>query len=336
MSVYIDRKYLLLISNRLRNFRQKNEDLFNFSCPFCGDSKKNQLKARGYVFRKNNDYFVCCHNCNTSTTFAKFLKFVDSNQYKHYILDRYTSGENGKSNYQKPKFELRGPKPLDVLSKKKLSLSSIDTLSADHPARKYIENRKIPLSFYSEIYYTSNFKSFLDTDFPDHGKEDVPEDERIVLVFKNEKEEITNLSGRALGNSKIRYCTVKVSDEKKLYGLHRMSRKDRVYVVEGQFDSFFLPNCVASGDSNLGSVPEYLGGCDCVLVFDCEPRNKDIVRQIGKAVDAGHQVVIWPNDIEQKDINDMVLSGIDVKTVIENNIYTGLVAKMKFMSWKRC
>lgn len=336
MSVYIDRKYLLLVSSSLQLFKQKNDDLFNFRCCFCGDSKKNKLKARGYVYRKNNDYFYTCHNCHTSTTFAKFLKFVDANQYKHYVLERYTNGDNNKSNYQKPTFELKGPKPSEMLLKKKLSIESIDKLPSDHPARKYIEDRKIPLSFYEEIYYTSNFKDFLDQDFPDHDKEEVPNDERIVLVFKNERGDITNLSGRAVGQSKIRYCTVKVSDEKKLYGLHRLRKSERVYVVEGQFDSFFLPNCVASGDSNLCGVAEFLSDSECVLVFDNEPRNREIVRQIGKAIEAGHSVVIWPSDLEQKDINDMVLAGIDVKSIVEGNIYTGPAANLKYINWKRC
>lgn len=336
MSVFIDRKYLLLVSSRLELFKQKNDDLFNFRCPYCGDSKKNKLKARGYIYRKNNDYFFVCHNCHVSTTFSKFLHFVESSQHRQYILERYTNGDNNKSNYKKPSFELTGPKPSEILLKKKLSIQSIKKLPEDHPARKYIEKRKIPLSFYDEIYYTSNFKDFLDKDFPNHNKEDVPNDERVVLVFKNEKGDITNLSGRALGSSKIRYCTVKVSDEKKLYGMHRLSRKDRVYVVEGQFDSFFLPNCVASGDSNLGSVPEYLGDCECVLVFDNEPRNKDIVKQVERAINSGYSVVIWPNDISQKDINDMVLGGLDVRSIIENNTYSGPTAKLKFIEWRKC
>ncbi len=95
MSVYIDRKYLLLISSRLQQFKQKKEDLFNFRCLYCGDSKKNKLKARGYVYRKSNDYFFICHNCGKSTTFAKFLEHVDGTTYKQYILERYATGETG-------------------------------------------------------------------------------------------------------------------------------------------------------------------------------------------------------------------------------------------------
>lgn len=337
MSVYIDRKYLGMVSHKLELYKQKNNDLFNFRCPFCLDSKKNRTKARGYIYRKGNDYYFRCHNCSVSITFGNFLKTIDQSSYKAYVLERYAAGDNGHSNYKKPTFdELKGNAFEKLANKFSVSIETIDSLPDEHYAKDYIRNRSIPVAFWGEIYYTDNFKDFMDRDFPDHGKDDLPTDDRIVLLYMNEAGEVTNVAGRALGDTKLRYLTVKVTDEKKLFGLQRLSRKDRVYVVEGQFDSFFLPNCLASGDSNLGSVPEYLGGCDCVLIFDNEPRNKDIVRQIGKAVDAGYQVVIWPSDVEFKDINDMAVSGYDYRTTIENNIYKGPAAKLKFMSWKRC
>ena len=117
MSVYIDRKYLLLMSSRLDRFSQKKDDLYNFRCPLCGDSKKNTLKARGYVHRKANDYYYMCHNCGVSTTFGNFLKSIDETMYRQYTLDRYKDGENGHSNYKKPKFVLSGPKPTERLIK---------------------------------------------------------------------------------------------------------------------------------------------------------------------------------------------------------------------------
>ncbi len=106
MSVYIDRKFLGFVSSKLEQYKQKNTDLYNFRCPYCGDSQKNKLKARGYVYRKSNDYFFICHNCGKSTTFAKFLEHVDGTTYKQYILERYATGQTGYgSNVKKPDFE---------------------------------------------------------------------------------------------------------------------------------------------------------------------------------------------------------------------------------------
>jgi transcription elongation factor Elf1 len=358
MSVWIDRKYLLLVSSRLERFAQKKDDLFNFRCPFCGDSKKNKLKARGYVFRKNNDYFYTCHNCHLGTTFSKFLKHIDSHTYSQYALERYSNGENGHSNYTKPNFDLSGPKASEVFSGKGTDLQdnrresrvnirnisvpglvSVDKLEPDHYARKYIEGRKIPEQFWNEVFYTEKYKDFMDTAFPDHGKEDIPNDDRIVLFYTDKEGNITNVTGRALGQSKVRYCTVKITEDKKLFGLHRLQLDKIVYVLEGQFDSFFIENSVASGDSNLGSAAEYLDVSEVVLVYDREPRNKDIVKQINKAIQNDYAVVLFPDTVEGKDINEMILSGMsseEIMSVMKENTFQGLTAKLKFVDWRKC
>ena len=359
MSVYIDRKFLGFVSSKLEQFKQKQTDLYNFRCPYCGDSQKNKLKARGYVYRKSNDYFFICHNCGKSTTFAKFLEHVDGTSYKQYILERYATGETGYgSNVKKPDFEqLKGnayARLQSTLNKptgdsettesvgrtsRAFAHYSIVNLPEEHYARDYIKKRKIPENFWSEILFVPKFKDFLDEEFPNHGKDEVPNDDRIVLFYTNEKSEITNVAGRALSDTKIRYVTVKVSDEKKLFGLHRMQKENRIYVVEGQFDSFFLPNCVASGDSNLGGVAAVFPELNVVLVYDNEPRNRDIVKQIEKSIDSGYTVCLFPEHTKGKDINEMIQNGLtaeEIKGIIDNNTFSGLSAKLKFTHWKRC
>ena len=359
MSVYIDRKFLGFVSSKLEQYKQKQTDLYNFRCPYCGDSQKNKLKARGYVYRKSNDYFFICHNCGKSTTFAKFLEHVDGTTYKQYILERYATGQTGYgSNVKKPDFEqLKGnayARLQSTLNKptgdsettesvgrtsRAFAHYSIVNLPAEHYARDYIKKRKIPENFWSEILFVPKFKDFLDEEFPNHGKDEVPNDDRVVLLYTNEKGEITNVAGRALSESKIRYVTVKVSDEKKVFGLHRVRKETRIYVVEGQFDSYFLPNCVASGDSNLGGVAAIFPELDVVLVYDNEPRNKDIVKQIEKSIDKGYKICLFPASVAGKDINEMIQNGLtsdEIKDIIDRNTFSGLTAKLNFTSWKRC
>ena len=359
MSAYIDRKFLGFVSSKLEQFKQKSTDLYNFRCVYCGDSKKNKLKARGYVYRKSNDYFFICHNCGKSTTFAKFLEHVDGTTYKQYILERYATGETGYgSNVKKPDFEqLKGnayarfQSSLDDSRGDSTTVESLErtaraythysvkNLPEEHYARDYIKKRKIPENFWNEILFVPKFKDFLDEEFPNHGKDEVPNDDRVVLLYTNEKGEITNVAGRALSDTKVRYVTVKVSDEKKVFGLHRVQKENRIYIVEGQFDSFFLPNCVASGDSNLGGVAAIFPDLDVVLVYDNEPRNKDIVKQIEKSIDAGYKVCLFPENTKGKDINEMIqnqLTADEIKGIIDNNTVNGLGAKLKFTHWKRC
>lgn len=339
MSVYIDRKYLGSISHKLERFSQKNPDLYNFRCPFCGDSKKNKLKSRGYIFRKDNDYYYRCHNCSVSFTFSNFLKQIDVSAHKQYVLERYAAGDNGHSNYKKPTFdELRGNAFAHFAQTiPKFNLESITDLSEEHHAREYILKRGIPKSRWNDIYYTEAFKDFLDREFPDHGKENIPNDERIVLLYRDEGGNITNVAGRALGKSKIRYITIKIAEGKKIYGLERINKENKVYVVEGQFDSMFLDNCIASGDSNLSAVSDYIGiASDIVLIWDNEPRNKEIVKTMESAIDAGHNVVIWQQQDGGKDINEMVLNGIDVQSIVQQRTFCGATAKLEFIKWKRC
>ena len=104
-------------------------------------------------------------------------------------------------------------------------------------------------------------------------------------------------------------------------------------MVEGPFDSTFITNSVAlcGSDGDLG----YLKGSNIIFVYDNEPRNREIVRRVEGCINRNEKVVIWPNNIVDKDINDMVLAGHDVMSVVELNTYSGLEAKIKFNNWKK-
>jgi transcription elongation factor Elf1 len=340
MSLYIDQKYIGAVSFRLEMFKKKKEDLYNFRCPYCGDSKRNKTKTRAFIYRKLNGYFFICHNCGKSTTFANFLQYLDSSQYKQYSYEKYADGAGAHSPVKKPDFaDLKTGLHEYFEEKKSYShIENIAELPDEHFAKNYIINRKIPKSAWSEVFYTENFKQFLDDNFPNHGKDNLPDDQRIILFYKNEGGTVTNVAGRALSDSKLRYITVKITDEKKVFGLDRVNKDETIYVTEGQFDSLFLPNSVASGDSNLVGCGELLGKEKVVLVFDNEPRNKEIVKQIEKAIVEDYSVCLFPEDAPGKDINEMIQNGLtleDVKTLIESHTYRTLTARLKFITWRK-
>ena len=83
-----------------------------------------------------------------------------------------------------------------------------------------------------------------------------------------------------------------------------------------------------------GDISKWVTG-DTVWIYDNEPRNREIVSRIERTIDNGARVVIWPKDIQEKDINDMFLSGLNVQSVVESNIFSGLEAKLKFNTWKK-
>ena len=336
MSVFIDRTFLLRVSPKLQKFTQKKPDLYNFRCPLCGDSSKNKTKARGYVYEKKNNYFYMCHNCGASTTFYNFLEKVDPNLVKEYALERYKNGEQGRDNYVKPTFEeIKTELPK---FKKSLGIPSVHSLPEEHYAKVYVESRRIPERFHSDLYFAEDFKSFVES--LEIEKEGLKEDDpRLIIPFYDEDKNLVAFQGRALGESKLRYITVKIDkDNHKVFGLDRIDKEETIYVVEGPIDSMFIENAVATADSNLMSASRHLDKTKIVLVYDNEPRNKEIVKQMDKAIEEHYNVVIWPEMIVEKDINDMILSGFspdEIQDIISKNTFVNLRAKMEFINWKK-
>jgi hypothetical protein len=336
MSVFIDRKFLLLASPKLDRFARKKDDLYNFRCPICGDSHKTKTKSRGYVFRKKNDYFYMCHNCGISTTFYNFLKQVDPNLLKEYQLERYKNGETGNNNYPKPDFEeFKTEKPI---FKKSFDLPSINSLPEGHFAKSYVEQRKIPENLYAELYYAEDFAAFIQSlGIEKEGLH--KDDKRLVIPFYDAEKNLMAVQGRSLGESKLRYITLKLHDDnKKVYGLDRIDTDKLVYVVEGPIDSMFIDNCVATADSNLESITNVLDKSKVVLIFDNEPRNKEICNKLEHAIDNHFNVVIWPEMVDSKDVNDMILDGFspdEIQEFIDKNTFLNLRAKMEFVNWKK-
>lgn len=348
MALSTDSKYVKLVSSRLRNFKQKNTNLWNFSCPYCGDSKTNKIKARGYMYAKGNDLFYRCHNCGVGTNVANFLKHVDPSIHGEYILEKYKSGTAGVSNTHHwkpesaPRIVTSQPK-FGHIEKRRIFEHGewLSDLPSGHFCLTYVENRLLPKEHYDKLLFTSNYKAFCDALIPDHGKELV-EDARLVIPYYNYQNELIAVSGRALENSsyKLRYVTLRTNDStnKLIYGMDRVDLKKRVYLVEGPLDSLFLNNCVASGDANLALTVKNIQAENITLVFDNEPRNKEVCKLIENAIKSNHDVVIWPDNIEGKDINEMVLNGFstgEIQEIIDSNTFYGLEAIAKFTFWKK-
>jgi transcription elongation factor Elf1 len=345
MSIYIDNKYVRLVSSRLRNFKQKSDNLWNFSCPFCGDSQKNKLKARGYVFAKGNDLLYRCHNCGVGTNVANLLKQVDPSLHGEYTFEKYKSGESNtifhKSNTS-PTFNIPSPRFGKVEKQKVFDHAEwVSELQSGHFCLTYAENRCIPEEHYDKLLFTAKYRQFIDALVPNHGKT-LADDARLVIPYYDVNGELVAVSGRALETSdvKLRYVTVRTNDseDKLIFGMDRVNLHQTVYLVEGPLDSLFITNCVASGDANLSITAKNISARNKVLIFDNEPRNKEVCKLIEKAIKLGEDVVIWPDTIEGKDINEMILNGIspdEIKGIIDSNTFRNLEAIAKFTFWKR-
>ena len=321
--VHIDLKYIMLLSPRLEKFKKVRDNLFNFRCPYCGDSQKHRNKARGYFYRKKNDFFYKCHNCGVGTNLAKVIQYIDSELYQDYVLERYKSDA---PKTEPPKFEFEVPK-FKKIDPKLENLTPINKLNGSHPARQFVESRQIPEEFYNDLFLCSKFFSWAKLS----SKQDHP---RLVIPFRDESGEVFAAQGRAFGKETPKYLTIKFDDKPKIFGLDRVDLSRRFYVVEGPIDSLFVDNCIAVAGADFEHLPFSREGM--TIVMDNEPRSREIIKRMEKLIDNHHALVIWPDTVTQKDINDMVLAGHkDVQEIINNNSFSGLTAKAKLSAWKR-
>jgi hypothetical protein len=333
MSLYIDKKFVSLVSTKLERFKQKSEYLWNCRCKICGDSSKNKIKARGYFYRRKSDIFYICHNCGTSLSLGSFIKITDPSLYREYQLERYKNESTG--NVAKPDFSIAKIKPVFAT---RIDLPTISSLSDNHPAKAYLLKRKIPRDKLDDIYYADDFSAFVKDIHPEYDKT-LYKEQRIIFPFYDEKKNLLGFQGRAVGNSKIKYITIKLNDDnKKVFGLDRVDFSKKVYVVEGPIDSLFLQNSLATMDASLYNISLLLGNHDYVFIHDNEPRNAAIVKHMAKTISHNKNIFIWPQDIVSKDINDYILTGAtssEIQSIIDKNTFQGLRAKLEFERWRK-
>tara|TARA_B100000287_G_scaffold379424_1_gene382537 strand:+ start:170 stop:1153 length:984 start_codon:yes stop_codon:yes gene_type:complete len=324
----IDNQFVNYISPQLDQFKKKNKGTYNFRCPYCGDSQKYKNKARGYFFTSKNDLVYKCHNCGVGRSFSNFLKEKFPLVHDRYVMEKYKSGLTGKHrNVPKPEFHFDKP-----TFKRTVNLEPISSLNKSHLAMEYAVGRGLPADKLDLLYYCPNFKEWTNTlkrTFND-TKNDEP---RIIIPLNNREGSLIGFQGRALSPAKMRYITIMLEENApKVFGLDRINESEPIYIVEGPFDSLFLDNSIAMAGSDLD--PRSFGWGNYIYVYDNEPRNTEIINRISNAIDRGDKVVIWPKSIDDKDINDMYNNGIDVKTVVHDNVYQGLEAKLQLSNWK--
>jgi transcription elongation factor Elf1 len=327
---FIEKVYIKEISSKLDKFSEKNDNTYNFRCFYCGDSKKSQSKVRGYLYSIGNTYNYRCHNCGKSISFKNFLRDIDPILYEKYILEKF-------KNTKEPELKLKPVAIKRVKKEKKyFDLPSISDLNTEHPARVYLEQRKIPKDKFDTLYFSENFKQWTNTQKQTFSsfKYDEP---RIIIPLICDGN-IFGFQGRSISkNSKLKYITIILNDEyPKIYGLNSVDWNKNVYILEGPFDSMFIPNSIAMAGADVDiSTLTNKKDIDFIFIYDNEKRKKEIVDRMEKTISQGHSIVIWPDDLKENDINDMILQDIPVIDIIKNNIFRGLQAKIKFNGWKR-
>lgn len=340
--LWIEEKYVALVSSQLQQFAKKDARLWNFRCPYCGDSHKSKVKARGYIFDSGKDHLLYkCHNCNISTTFSKLLQFVDESLYKEMVMEDFaeSSGSTKASLWQ------REPEPEVHKNDEWKTFQSLTvpilSLPRNHPAVQYLDSRQIPRRRYESIYYIEDTAKLAQI-MPEKYEERLAyeHDSRIVFPILTRRNELVGVVARAIYEyAEKRYINLKFYADKNLtWNLESVDLSKTIYVFEGIMDSLFFENSVAVNTSDFMKIDGVLPKHKVVMIFDNQPRNRELLKQIVKASEHGYSVALWHMDESLKDVNDMIKAGYTPEELldhIETNKASGLALKLKIEEWRK-
>lgn len=336
MSLFLDVQYLNEISYRFEKFTKKGPYLYNLRCPICGDSSRNKHKARGYFYQGKDGLSFKCHNCGATRSFGSMLQEYEPLAYRRYKVEKFKQAQPIQV----------APKKMEPVEKP-LSMDDFEFLTPvlnlpkNHESKKYLFERMIPLQYWRLFWYVEKTR-FLNALSDKYIGKYSSEEPRLVIPFFGPNKELLGVTCRSFEvNPRTRYLSLKLVDDETsmIFGQERFDRTLPGYVVEGPIDSLFLPNCLANGNASLYQIGDVVDKSKTTLVFDNQPRNKDVCLQINRAINKGYRVTMWPDSIEAKDINEMVMSGLsqeDILYMIEKNSYSGLTAQVHMKQWRKC
>lgn len=334
--ITIDTTYIGQLSSRLEQFGKVRRNVWHCRCPICGDSKKNTFKKRFYIFMHEAKYSVKCHNCGYTNSFSRFLEAQFPELYREYLIEKLPSRTTLKPDRFKHIKEIV-PKMVNCKGFDYSCAKRFDELPLEHPARRYVENRKIPIDM---VFYAENFSQFLqdlklDKYMLTYQRSKEP---RMIIPFYRKDGLSTVFQARAFSPKEaLRYITIKEDDgESKIYGMERLDLEKPVWCSEGPLDSLMIPNCIAMS----GIATKLPKGIDEFrFIFDNEPRQRDVIKNMRKRLRQGHKVVIFPERIQYKDLNDMAVKGgmsqDRIIEVLENNLYSKDVGLLKLKEWSK-
>lgn len=344
---YVDSKYINLISVYLDQFKQQSSELFNFRCPICGDSKKNKFKRRGYLYAFDDVVAFRCHNCGAGMSLANLIKHFSVDLWKRYCFERFYNGEK-RTPQQRAKDDAPStPKPAHENNNDESALSgwsSIAELPETHPAKRYVQGRRIPEVRHSGLYYTSDLRQ-LYRKIPRYVDRvpGLPET-ALLIPFFDDSLELTFIQARVLDpNAKKRYQTFQVKEGgSKLWGLDQVDWNKLVWVFEGPIDAMMVDNGIAVAGGSLPVEIKYLNE-KChegfVFVFDNDYKsNFEVFHHFRKSIEAGVPVVFFDKKFTYKDVNEAIQDGWTREGLLKylrQHVKQGLEAQLALSEFKQ-
>jgi DNA primase len=281
-----------------------------------------------------------CHNCGASASLTNFIKMIDLNLYNEMQIEKL---KEKKSPEQKEyeQFVEKMKKPVFLQSGPLKGLKKVSQLSPDHPVKKFVDSRKIPNPYHAKTFACPNFMSFVNSLIPNKFNNNVLEKDemRLLIPFFDKNKNLFAFQGRSLRNSNPKYITIILNENvPKVYGLDTVDLERTTFVFEGPIDSMFIPNSIATAGGEMIPALKEFDKSKLVLVYDNEPRSPETKKKLDKAILNGYNVCIWPENLEHKDVNDMILAGLSpafIEHIITQNTYRDLTARLHLAKWSK-
>lgn len=316
----LDVYFIKRISSELERFREISDKVYNFRCPFCGDSKINKYKSRGYLYVKDRKFLFHCHNCGISISLPKFIKSINQNLYSEYLFKKFN-----KENIEEDVLEKVENKSIETDSLFYNLKSAWDvSWSSEYLSKRSFRKDKRVFECNNVCEFVSKFKEKeLNEKYTQKG---------IIFPLTPEYDNVDFGFQIRLFNpiKNNRYIThIHNKQFLKCWGNDHLNRNDIVYVTEGIFDACLFNNGIAALDANLHGFANQnkLNKNTTVLIFDNEPRNQDIIRHKEKAINDGWKVIFYNNSFKYKDLSEAKENNFDYMS--NTTVLNGLLANLR-------
>lgn len=342
MDPVIAYKYIMMLSPHLKGFVQVGNNLWKFRCPLCGDSEKNTNKKRGYIYEKEGTYRFHCHNCGQDKKFSGLLYELDSELYDEYRKENLGSSIKQYKHFDElTEAECKQSRqfPKNIESHK--YLIPIAETELNNKGRLYLLERGVPESSFNRVYWTEEYDKLIDESFGEKYEKVKKPSVGLVFPLFAKIDDVYSRIGyqyRTIDKEcpkQKRFMTCATEGLQGLYGIEHIDFSKQIFVVEGPIDSLFLPNCIAVLTSSVWRA----GIPDAVYINDCEPRNKSVSEQVHKCINLNYKTVMLPSEYTSLDINDIALkyhlNTEQLVSLFRENIYQGLLAKVKYSNWNK-
>lgn len=277
---------------------------YQFSCPFCGDSKKSSRKQRGWFYTNTNSYY--CFNCDKwSSSFELLNKLTNKSitEIKKELLKR-------KSKFPSINLNLSNTKNFEVNA-----ITTHREIVFETPIYTIVGPDWEELKETSDDYLLLKSRKIFEAPFLPKGWRAYHSKKfnRLIIPWIENNKIIYYQYRKLYKDQEPKYLFPKDTD-KPLHIVNFDPKFPYLFILEGILDAFFCKNSACIGGKKATKLQlELLNkykdqGISIVWLLDNQWTDKSGKEESIKLVKEGNSIFLWPKEFKSKDINDHILS----------------------------